>query len=92
MMLRVFGRPTWGASHHRIGHLEGFAAYRKRRLADARRTLDASLEAIPNDGPSMTLLERVESLKASHLSRLGRVVAHRKIVAEAILCRTYQQH
>jgi hypothetical protein len=46
-------------------YLEGLAAYREQRWDDALRTLNASLEAMPGDGPSMTLLKRVESLMAN---------------------------
>ena len=62
-------------------YLEGLAAYREQRWDDALRALNASLEAMPGDGPSMALLKRIESLKANPPSPgLGRVVAHRKIV------------
>jgi adenylate cyclase len=46
-------------------YLEGLAAYREQRWDDALRAFDASLEAIPGDGPSVALLKRVESLKAN---------------------------
>ncbi len=46
-------------------YLEGLAAYRERRWDDALRALNASLEAMPGDGPSMALLKRIESLKAN---------------------------
>ncbi len=46
-------------------YLQGLAAYRKRRWDDAVRALNASLEAIPGDGPSLALLNRVESLRAN---------------------------
>ncbi len=46
-------------------YLEGLAAYRKQRWDDALRALNASLEAMPGDGPSMALLKRIESLKAN---------------------------
>ena len=46
-------------------YLEGLAAYRERRWDDALHSLNASLEAMPGDGPSMALLKRVESLKAN---------------------------
>jgi class 3 adenylate cyclase len=46
-------------------YLEGLAAYRERRWDDALRALNASLEAIPGDGPSMALLKRVEILNAN---------------------------
>jgi len=49
----------------RDSYREGLAAYRERRWDDALGALDASLEALPGDGPSMTLIERIESLKAS---------------------------
>jgi class 3 adenylate cyclase len=48
----------------RDSYLEGLAAYRERRWDDAVCALDASLEAMPRDGPSMALLKRVEGLKA----------------------------
>ncbi|MBB4567082.1 adenylate/guanylate cyclase domain-containing protein [Rhizobium leucaenae] len=44
---------------------EGLAAYHERRWDDALRTFKASLEIIPDDGPSLTLLARIESLKAN---------------------------
>jgi adenylate cyclase len=44
-------------------YLEGLAAYRERRWDDAVRAFNASLEVIPGDGPSMTLLKRVEEFK-----------------------------
>jgi class 3 adenylate cyclase len=48
-------------------YLEGLAAYREQRWDDALRALNASLEAMPGDGPSMALLKRIESLKANPL-------------------------
>ena len=44
---------------------EGLAAYRERRWDDALRALAASLEAVPDDGPSMALISRIEGLKAN---------------------------
>ena len=46
-------------------YLEGLAAYREQRWDDALRALNSSLEAMPGDGPSMALLNRVESLKTN---------------------------
>jgi class 3 adenylate cyclase len=46
-------------------YLEGLAAYRERRWDDALRSLNAALGATPGDGPSITLLERIESLKTT---------------------------
>jgi adenylate cyclase len=49
----------------RDSYLEGLAAYREQRWNDALRALNASLEAMPDDGPSVALLRRVENLKAN---------------------------
>ena len=49
----------------RDSYLEGLTAYRERGWDDALRALNASLEALPGDGPSLALLQRVESLKAN---------------------------
>jgi class 3 adenylate cyclase len=43
---------------------EGLAAYREKRWDDACRAFNAAMEASPGDGPSLTLLRRIESLKA----------------------------
>ena len=50
-------------------YLEGLAAYREQRWDEALRALNESLGAIPDDGPSMALLKRVESLKENPPSR-----------------------
>ena len=39
---------------------EGLAAYRARRWDDARHAFRAALEAVPGDGPSMALVNRIE--------------------------------
>jgi len=41
------------------------AAYRARRWEDARRGFAAALETVPDDGPSLTLLKRVDMLAAA---------------------------
>ena len=41
---------------------EGLVAYRARRWDEARRAFAAALEAVPNDGPSMTFIKRIDSL------------------------------
>jgi adenylate cyclase len=46
-------------------YLEGLAAYRERRFDDALRALGASLEAAPDDGPSIALISRIEGFEAS---------------------------
>jgi adenylate cyclase len=44
-------------------YAEGLAAYRARRWDDARQAFSAALEAVPGDGPSMALLERIEAFQ-----------------------------
>lgn len=39
---------------------DGLAAYRARRWDDARRSFRAALEAIPDDGPSLTFIKRLD--------------------------------
>ena len=46
-------------------YAEGLAAYRARRWDDARRAFSAALEAVPGDGPSMALAQRVENFQAN---------------------------
>jgi class 3 adenylate cyclase len=46
-------------------YAEGLAAYRVRRWDDARRAFQAALEAVPGDGPSRTMAQRVENFQAS---------------------------
>jgi class 3 adenylate cyclase len=53
----------------RDNYLEGLAAYRAQRWDVALRALNDSLGAIPDDGPSMALVKRVEGLKANPPSR-----------------------
>ncbi|MCC3244340.1 adenylate/guanylate cyclase domain-containing protein [Methylocystis sp. WRRC1] len=45
-----------------LRYAEGLAAYRAQRWDEARRALALALEAAPGDGPSMTLMRRVEDL------------------------------
>ncbi len=49
----------------RTRYAEGLAAYRARRWEEARRAFTAALEAVADDGPSLTLLKRIEFLAAS---------------------------
>jgi len=44
---------------------EGLASYRERKWDDALRAFGTSLEAVPDDGPSMALISRIEGLKAN---------------------------
>ena len=41
---------------------EGLAAYRARRWDEARRAFTAALDAVPDDGPSMTFIKRIDDL------------------------------
>jgi adenylate cyclase len=43
-------------------YAEGLAAYRAQRWADARKSFEAALEAVPGDGPALALIARIESL------------------------------
>ena len=40
---------------------EGLVAYRARRWDEALRAFAAALESVPNDGPSMTFIKRINS-------------------------------
>jgi adenylate cyclase len=46
-------------------YAEGLAAYRARRWDDARQAFQAALEAVPGDGPSKAMTERVENFQAN---------------------------
>ncbi|MDE5455303.1 HAMP domain-containing protein [Bradyrhizobium sp. CSA112] len=45
-------------------YAEGLAAYRARRWDDARRAFQAALEAVPGDGPSKAMAQRVKNFQA----------------------------
>jgi class 3 adenylate cyclase len=64
-ILGIKGSLTQQQSSLRDRYLEGLAAYREQRWDDALRALDAALEVMPGDGPSMALLKRVEGFKVS---------------------------
>jgi adenylate cyclase len=44
---------------------EGLAAYRAQRWDEARRAFEAALAAVPDDGPSMTFIKRIDRLTAA---------------------------
>ena len=44
---------------------EGLAAYRAQQWDEARRAFAAALEAVPDDGPSMTFIKRLDGLAAT---------------------------
>src|SRR6476620_5048280 len=47
----------------RTRYSEGLAAYRARRWDEARNAFKAALEAVPDDGPSMTFAKRIDNLQ-----------------------------
>ena len=56
----------------RTRYSEGLAAYRARRWREAHSALDAALEIVSGDGPSHTLLGRLENaLGAALFSKIG---------------------
>jgi adenylate cyclase len=48
----------------RARYAEGLAAYRAARWDEARTAFNAALELVPGDGPSRTLLARIDALQA----------------------------
>jgi class 3 adenylate cyclase len=49
----------------RSRYSEGLTAYRARNWDEARRAFQSALEVAPGDGPSMTLLRRIETFEAN---------------------------
>jgi class 3 adenylate cyclase len=64
-ILGIKGSLTQQQSSLRDRYLEALAAYREQRWDDALRALDASLKAMPGDGPSLALLKRIEGFKVT---------------------------
>jgi adenylate cyclase len=58
------GALTPAQSELRKRYAEGLAAYRGRRFDEARRAFDAALDIMPGDGPTLTLLKRLDSFTA----------------------------
>ena len=50
----------------RENYLKGLAAYRERRWDDALGALEAATETMPQDGPSIALINRIKGLLAGH--------------------------
>jgi adenylate cyclase len=66
-VFEVFGQKgalTANQSALRDRYAEGLAAYRACSFEEARNAFKAALEAAPNDGPSQTLLGRIEMLES----------------------------
>jgi class 3 adenylate cyclase len=59
------GEMTAAQSELRARFAEGLAAYRAQRWEEARRAFEAALQAIPDDGPSMTFIRRIDKLVAA---------------------------
>jgi class 3 adenylate cyclase len=59
------GELTQAQSSLRARYQEALAAYRERRWDDALGALEAAVEMMPGDGPSMTLKRRLDGLKAN---------------------------
>ncbi|MGX1323015.1 class 3 adenylate cyclase [Bradyrhizobium sp. USDA 377] len=67
-IFEVIGRAgalTEAQASLREHYAEGLAAYRTCRFAEARAAFNAALEAVPGDGPSRTLLDRIAQLEAN---------------------------
>ena len=66
VVFEIIGRPgelTPSQDLLRSRYAEGLAAYRARRWNEAQTALNAALEIAPGDGPSLTLLARIESME-----------------------------
>ena len=66
VVFEIIGRPgelTPSQDSLRSRYAEGLAAYRARRWNEAQTALNAALEIAPGDGPSLTLLARIESME-----------------------------
>jgi adenylate cyclase len=57
----------------RTQYSEGLAAYRARRWDEARSAFNAALEAVPDDGPSMTSQSALTTYRKIHLLLIGMV-------------------
>ena len=59
------GELTQAQVELRTNYSEGLAAYRARHWEGARRAFIAGLESVPNDGPSVTFIKRIDGLMAN---------------------------
>jgi adenylate cyclase len=59
------GELTQAQVELRTNYSEGLAAYRARHWEGARRAFVAALESVPNDGPSVTFIKRIDGLMAN---------------------------
>src|SRR6185312_12823964 len=58
------GALTAAQSAMRDRYAEGLSAYRAQRWQDARAAFKAVLETAPDDGPSLTLLKRIDAFES----------------------------
>ncbi|WP_119269595.1 adenylate/guanylate cyclase domain-containing protein [Taklimakanibacter deserti] len=67
-MFEIMGRPgelTGPQIELRARFAEGLAAYRARRWDEARSAFAAGLEAVPNDGPSLAFIKRIDGFRTA---------------------------
>ena len=62
------GELTVKQSSLRVRFAEALVAYRARQWDEARRGFEAALKVAPDDGPSMAMLTRLNSLESMHLA------------------------
>jgi adenylate cyclase len=62
------GELTTAQEQLRARFTEGLAAYRTKQWEIARQCFAAALAVVPNDGPSVTLLKRLDRLQAANLA------------------------
>jgi len=62
------GELTVKQSSLQVRFAEALVAYRARQWNEARRGFEAALKVVPDDGPSMAMLTRLNSLESMHLA------------------------
>ena len=62
------GELTAQQSSLQVRFAEALVAYRARQWDEARRGFEAALKVVPDDGPSMAMLTRLNSLESMHLA------------------------
>jgi len=61
-IMGVRGALTPNQIELRARYAAGLAAYRNRRWEEAREAFTAALAAMPDDGPTLTMLKRIDTL------------------------------
>ncbi len=62
------GELTAAQAELRARFSEALAAYLGKQWEEARRSLVSALAVVPSDGPSLTLLKRLDTLQAANLA------------------------